>query len=125
MTVYLTPEEQAILDGAEGPAARKAMEIVVTLGRIYNADRLVPVSTVQVAGVSYRNLGDAGLEFLRDWAREGARVRVPTTLNPAGMDMIAWREMGISAEFAARQVEVVEAYTSMGIQPTCTCTPYL
>lgn len=125
MTVYLTPEEQAILDGAEGPAARKAMEIVVTLGRIYNADRLVPVSTVQVAGVSYRNLGDAGLEFLRDWAREGARVRVPTTLNPAGMDMIAWREMGISAEFAARQVEAVEAYTSMGIQPTCTCTPYL
>ena len=114
-----------MLAGAEGPAPRQALEIVVTLGRIYGAERLVPASRVQVAGVSYRNLGDAGLEFLRDWAQQGARVRVPTTLNPVGMDMEAWREMGIPADFAARQAEVVDAYISMGIQPTCTCTPYL
>ncbi len=125
MTVHLTPEEEAILADAEGPAARKALEIVLTLGRIYGAERLVPVASVQVAGVSYRNLGDAGLGFLRDWADEGARVRVPTMLNPAGMDMQAWQEMGISAAFAQRQIEVVDAYTRMGIAPTCTCTPYL
>lgn len=125
MTVRLEPEEQAMLAGAEGPAVRKAMEIVVTLGRIYGAERLAPVGSVQVAGVSYRNLGDAGLDFLRDWADQGARVRVPTTLNPAGMDLDAWAEMGISETFARRQREVIEAYTRMGIAPTCTCTPYL
>jgi len=114
-----------MLDGAAGPAVRRAMEIVVTLGRIYGAERLLPVSSVQVAGVSYRNLGDAGLEFLGDWAAEGARVRVPTTLNPAGMDLSGWREMGIPPEFARKQREVLDVYISMGIEPTCTCTPYL
>lgn len=114
-----------MLSGEAGPGVRKAMEIVVALGRIYGARRLVPVGSVQVAGVSYRNLGQAGLEFLREWADQGARARVPTTLNPAGMDLRAWRELGFSESFARQQLAVVEAYRRLGVQTTCTCTPYL
>ena len=114
-----------MLNGNLGPGARKAMEIVVALGRIFGARRLVKVESVQVAGVSYRNLGEAGLEFLNEWANQGARVRVPTTLNPAGIDLRAWREMGFSESFAHSQQAVVEAYRRFGIRPTCTCTPYL
>jgi phosphomecalonate degydratase large subunit len=121
----LSPEEQAMLAGGLGPGVRKAMEIVVALGRIYGACRLVPVSSVQVAGVSYRNLGEAGLEFLHEWAQQGARARVPTTLNPAGIDLQAWRELGFSESFAQRQMAVVEAYARLGVRATCTCTPYL
>lgn len=121
----LTPEEQAMLAGEMGPGVRKAMEIVTALGRIYGAERLVPVTSVQVAGVSYKNLGDAGLEFLAKWADQGARVRVPTTLNPAGMDLVRWEALGFDAAFARRQQAVVEAFTRMGVTPTCTCTPYL
>ncbi len=121
----LTAEEEAMLEGAQGQAARKAMEIVLALGKIYEAERLVPVASVQVSGVSYGNLGKAGLEFLQEWAEQGARVRVPTTLNPTGMDLEAWRELGIPEEYARRQVEVIEAYRAMGIAPTCSCTPYL
>jgi len=97
----------------------------VALGTIYDADDLVPVSHVQVSGVSYKNLGDAGLEFLREWAAQGARVRIPTTLNPAGMDMRHWRELGFPADFALQQQAVLDAFTAMGIKATCTCTPYL
>jgi len=114
-----------MLVGEFGPGVRKAMEIVVTLGQIYGAWRLVPVGSVQVAGVSYRNLGEAGLEFLREWADQSARVRVPTTLNPAGMDLRAWRELGFSESFARRQETVIEAYRRLGVRTTCTCTPYL
>ena len=121
----LSAEEQALLAGDLGPGVRKAMEIIVTLGRIYGAGRLVEVESVQVAGVSYRNLGEAGLEFLREWADQGARARVPTTLNPAGMDLHAWRELGFTESFARRQQAVIEAYHSLGVRPTCTCTPYL
>ena len=103
----------------------RAIEIVVALARIYGASRLVPVASVQVAGVSYKNLGEAGLEFLREWAAQGARVRVPTTLNPAGIDLRAWEALGFIAEFAEQQRAVIQAYTAMGIAPTCTCTPYL
>jgi len=60
--LVLTTEEASILDGSQGPAAAKAMEMIVALGRLYGADRLVRVRSVQVAGVSYHNLGEAGLE---------------------------------------------------------------
>jgi predicted aconitase len=121
----LSVEEQAMLAGDLGPGVRKAMEIIVALGQIYGAQRLVPVGSVQVAGVSYRNLGEAGLEFLCEWADQSARVRVPTTLNPAGMDLRAWRELGFSESFARRQEAVIEAYRRLEIRTTCTCTPYL
>jgi hypothetical protein len=123
--VDLTRKEQAMLDGEQGPAVRQAMEIIVALATIYDADRLIPVEHVQVAGVSYKNLGDAGLAFLEKWAGAGARVRVPTTMNPAGMDMAQWETLGVPADFAAKQRRVVDAYQAMGIEPTLSCTPYL
>jgi predicted aconitase len=121
----LTQEEIQMLSGEKGPAARKAMEILTALGTIYNAERMVPVSSVQISGVSYDNLGEAGLEFLTEMAENGGKARVLTTLNPAGMDIENWQALGIDPEFAANQQRVIEAYTSMGIVPTCSCTPYL
>jgi predicted aconitase len=127
----LTDKEQAMLAGASGPGVQRAMEILVALGTIYGADDLVPVTSVQVAGVSYKNLGDAGLEFLTDWAAQGARVRVPTTLNPAGLDLERWQELGFDADFASQlehfasqQARVIQAFAAMGVRTTCTCTPY-
>src|SRR5512136_2578271 len=122
--MYLTKEEQKMLDGAEGYAVKKSMEILVALGDIFGAERLIKVGSVQVAGVSYHNLGDAGLEFLNEWAKDG-KVRVLTTLNPAGMDLENWRQLGISPEFAEKQNLVIDAFRRMGIVTSCTCTPYL
>ncbi|MGD8595428.1 MAG: aconitase X catalytic domain-containing protein [Anaerolineae bacterium] len=121
----LTPQEKEMLAGGAGPGVQKAMEIVVALGQIYGARDLVPVTSVQVSGVSYKNLGDAGLAFLEEWAAQGAQARVPATLNPAGMDLSDWSHLGFSPDFAQRQTAVIEAYVSLGITPTCTCTPYL
>ncbi len=123
--MHLSDEERAMLSGREGPAVQKAMEIVAALGEIYEAERLVPVASVQVAGVSYGNLGEAGLDFLREWAGQGARVVVPTSLNPAGMDLEAWRELGVPEQYGQRQLEVIEAYRAMGVSISCSCTPYL
>jgi predicted aconitase len=121
----LTREEKAMLAGKHGPAVAKAMEILVALGEIYGAEHLVPVVSVQVAGVAFANLGQAGLDFLREWANQGARVVVPTTLNPAGMDLHAWRELGIPEAYARSQLQVIEAYQAMGVTANCSCTPYL
>jgi predicted aconitase len=123
--LMLTLEEQAFLAGEHGPGVRRAMEIVVALARIYGAADLVPIRHAQIAGVSYKNLGDAGVAFLHDWAAEGARVRVPTTLNPMGMERTRWQTWGIAESFAGPQLRVIEAFTTMGITPTMSCTPYL
>jgi predicted aconitase len=114
-----------MLAGEEGYAVQKNMQILTALGDIFGADKMIPISSVQVAGVSYYNLGDAGLEYLETLATKGATTRVKTTLNPAGMDMENWRELGIDAEFARKQERVIRAFTNMGVIPSCTCTPYL
>jgi len=121
----LTKKEKSMLDGEQGEGIQKAMEILVALGEIYGAERMIEIKSAQVAGVSYKNLGDAGLEFLKEWTEKGAMVRVPTTLNPAGMDLMDWKRLGIPDGFAEKQLMVVKAYEKMGIKPTCTCTPYL
>ncbi len=121
----LTSEQRRMLDGEAGDAVRKAMEILVALGNIYGAERLVPVSSVQISGVSYDNLGEAGLSFLRSMAEGGGKARVLTTLNPAGMDIENWQTLGISPEFARNQMRVLDAFKRMGVTATATCTPYL
>ena len=113
--MYLTKEEELILAGEYGYALQKAMEILVALGEIYGADRLIPIKSAQVAGVSYKNIGEAGIEFLRDFVEAGAKVSVYTTLNPAGIG---------DDEFMEKQAEVLNLYREMGIETTSTCTPY-
>jgi predicted aconitase len=119
--LYLTQEEEEILEGEHGPTLKKAMEILTTLGEIYGADSLIPIKSAQIAGVSYKTIGDAGLEWISDL--EG-RVVVPSILNPAGMDLERWQEMGVDAEFAAKQARIIEAYMRLGVRCECTCTPY-
>lgn len=121
----LTPEEQHMLDGAQGRATQKAMEILVALGTIYAAERMVPVTSVQIAGVSYDNLGEAGLHWLSEMADGGGKTRVLTTLNPTGMDIENWQALGISEDFARNQMRVIDAFAQMNVVTTCSCTPYL
>ncbi|MBD3209804.1 DUF521 domain-containing protein [Candidatus Micrarchaeota archaeon] len=122
--VNLSKEEQKMFDGEVGEAARQSMEILVAMGKIYDAEKMIPVSSAQVSGVSYKTIGDAGLEYLQDLVRKGAKTRVPTFLNPAGMDEAQWKEMGVPGDFAEKQLEILDAYSKMGIMKTCTCAPY-
>jgi predicted aconitase len=119
--MYLTASEEDILAGEQGYVLQKAMEILAALGDIYGADRLIPVKSTQIAGVSYKTIGDAGLEWISDLS---GVVRVPSILNPAGIDRLRWRELGVSEEFAAKQEQIIEAYEKLGIIAECTCTPY-
>ncbi|MFQ6061821.1 MAG: aconitase X [Methanosarcinales archaeon] len=120
----LAPEEEHMLEGKEGKAAKKSMEILIALGKIFGAKRLINIKSVQVAGVSYHNLGDAGLDYLTELSMDG-KVKVPTTLNPAGMDLRDYKKLGISDTFAKKQLQVIDAFKKLGISSTATCTPYL
>jgi predicted aconitase len=121
----LSAEEQAMLNGEYGKATQKAMEILSALGTIYEAEKMLPVTSVQIAGVSYANLGEAGLHFLAEMADGGGKARVLTTLNPAGMDIENWQALGISEAFARNQQRVIDAFARMNVITTCSCTPYL
>jgi len=123
--MYLTKEEEKILGGEQGEVVQRLFRLLVRLGDIYNADKMIPVGSVQVAGVSYKSIGDPGMEFLEDLASKGAKVKVLTYLNPAGMDLEDWEKLGFPKDFAKNQLRIIEAFRKMGIVITSTCTPYL
>lgn len=129
--MYLTKKEEKMYDGEYGNTVRKSMEILVALGDIYGAEKLVEITSTQISGVSYKTIGDAGLEYLEYLANDKETInsnsltKIPSTLNPAGTDLDNWEKLGFPIEFAKKQNEIVEAYGDLGISKTCTCTPYL
>ncbi|MFW6383801.1 MAG: aconitase X [Halodesulfurarchaeum sp.] len=124
MAIDLTTEEEALLESSV-PAERKAMELLVRLGDIYGAEEFVEIGSAQASGISYKSIGDPGVEFLEGFAAEGAEVEVQTFANPAGMDMERWTEMGVSETFAENQRRIIAALREMGVTVALTCTPYL
>ena len=123
--MYLTKEEEKMLEGEKGEVLEKMFRLIVRLGDIYDANKMIPVGSVQVAGVSYKSIGDPGTAFLEDMASKGTKVQVLTYLNPAGMDIEDWSKLGVPKDFAKNQLRIMSAFKKMGIVVTSTCTPYL
>ena len=57
----LTDDEKDVLDGGKGDAVQMAMAILVELGDVFGAERLIPVSQVHIDTTLY--MVDAGVEF--------------------------------------------------------------
>jgi predicted aconitase len=123
--LYLTDEEQRMLDGEYGTSVRKSLKILVTLGEIYGAERMIKIKNVHSPGVSYRVAGDAGLNYVKDTAQEGCSCAVPTTLNTIGIDSEDWERLEFPREFSLKQLELLAAYRKLGCLSNYTCTPYL
>lgn len=123
--VRLSREEEEILGGAYGEGLALAMEAVVKVAEVLGAPKLVKVSSAHISGVSYKNLGEEGAEFLEELASKGVKFSVPTTVNPAGFDLEAYSEMGVGEKEYGLQMRIVRALASMGARVTLCCTPYL
>lgn len=122
--MQLTKYEEDMINGEYGEGKAECMEILVSLGKIYDAEKMIPITSAQVSGVSYKTIGDAGLDFVVDLGKK-ADVELETMLNPAGVDIENWEELGFSEEFTKKQIEIIKGYESIGVMSTCTCTPYL
>lgn len=122
--MHLTRQEERILAGEEGHGRQKAMELLVALGDIYGAKRLIPISSAQVSGASFKTIGDAGILFLEDFSLK-AKATVRASLNPLGLDEKRWKAMGVDEAFHAKQARIISAYQALGIEPLYSCTPYL
>jgi hypothetical protein len=121
--VELTPEEQSILGGARGEAARRALEYQIEVGRFWGARRFVPVSNVHMMG-DIEVMGDAGLEFLRNEVSRSARCAVPTTTNARCMDFAHCERLGQDMGEARKEKEIIAALRRMDVVTTDTCINY-
>jgi predicted aconitase len=122
---HLTRDEQAMLDGADGPAVALAMRIVTSLARASGAERLVEVVHAHIDSCLYH--GPVGLDFVRRLRELGGRVRVPTTLNIGALDLLHPSMVGQDPEVPELHTdgrELMTAYADLGALPTYTCAPY-
>ncbi|MCK9632829.1 MAG: aconitase X catalytic domain-containing protein [Methanoregula sp.] len=119
--MLLDKDDERILAGEQGETKQKVLELLVALGKVFGAERLVPIASAQVSGASYKTIGEYGLQWLNSL---DAKAVVPAVLNPIGMPRDRWQEMGVDPDFAVKQQAVVAAYERLGISLECTCTPY-
>ncbi|UCE32308.1 MAG: aconitase X catalytic domain-containing protein [Burkholderiales bacterium] len=134
----LNDDERAMLDGRDGPAVRKAMELLVRYGQALGAERLV--DTRNVAGT----IG-ASTPFMRDFeARRGGmdavfsefnldsaevvevpRFKVYTSHLQHGLDPEHPQEFGVTEEVVQVFRRGQSYAAARGMQMSNTCTPYL
>jgi predicted aconitase len=134
----LADDEKAMLDGKEGPARQRAMDLRGRYGEALGAERLVDTNNV-CATVG------ATTPFLRDWAAERAgsldavfsefsldseqlleipRVKAYTCHVQQGIDPEHAAEQGVSAQLV-QLYRKGEAYMGrLGVQLLNTCAPY-
>lgn len=122
--MYLSDQEKAILDGAQGKAPQLAMEILKKIGEINEAERLIPISSVHLVLHAYKSAFDAGVDTAEKIAEMGGKFTVPTTIDPYGMDAEDWRGAKTPEHYAAQQIRLENAVMKMGVLPVWTCTPY-
>jgi predicted aconitase len=118
----LTDEEKSILDGKQGAAARIALAVLVELGELFGAKKLMPVSQVHIDATLY--MVDAGLEFAEKMADLGGEVAIPTSLNPSSIDLQRWKAYRVPSEALSKHKRMETAYLKMRATPTWTCVPY-
>lgn len=121
--MYLTAEEEKILNGERGWAYEVSMKILVRLGDLFNATRLIPVKSAHISGVSYKTIGDAPIDFLEALVKADGKVKVSSTVNPSGFDpdYLAKR---FPKEYQGIQKRIIDLYKRMGVDAVLTCTPY-
>ena len=122
MTLDLTIEDRALLSGSDGEATALAMRILVSSAEILGAQSLIQITSAHIDGCLYH--GDGGVEFAEKLVALGGQVVVPTTLNVGALDLLhpdAVRADRSKTAMARRQMD---AYVSIGAEPTFTCAPY-
>ena len=124
--MILTPEQENILEGKQGKTRQKAIRLLIDLGKAAKANRLVPVTSAHVSGVSPLTGGEGLIKFLEDLVSDsdGTAV-VETSLNSAGCDRNRFEEMDIPVkDYVEKQQMILDAYEKLGIELSLSCTPY-
>jgi predicted aconitase len=85
--MILTDEEQAMLDGSQGPVMAKIMKTVVTFGDTFGAERLVPLDHAVHLVTSFGMIGlDPVFDMMDEIIAAGIRTPEPFTCDPRPYD---------------------------------------
>ena len=120
--MFFTDEEKRMAEGEYGYGPQIGMKILMAVGKVYEAEKLIPIKHAHVAGTGFKTFGEVGVAWLEDLVAKGAKVRIPTTLNCIGVDRAT--DLGFPKEKFDWQMRIDKAYEDMGCTSLNTCTPY-
>ncbi len=121
--MHLNSAHERLLRGEGGDARQLAMQILAKVGDAVGARSLVPIKSAHVQA-DYSGLHNSGIELFERFAASDGKFGVPTTVNPASIDMDSWESFGVPAEFTRKQIRLCEAYYRLGGIRCWTCVPY-
>ena len=121
--MHLDSPQEKLLRGEGGEAKQFAMEIVTKVGDAVGADSLVPIKSAHVLA-HYSSLHDAGVDVLERFASAGGKFAVPTSVDPASIDLQNWRSFGVPEDYARKQFRLCDAYSRLGGMRCWTCVQY-
>ena len=119
----LNKEEQAMLSGEFGPAIKWAIEHQLQVGRMFDAEDMVPVSQAHMMA-DPESLGEAGVAFTEKLAETDIKVRIPMITDPRGIDLNYYEPLGQTENMANLERRFIAACKNMGITMTNTCINY-
>ena len=121
----LNDEEQDILAGKFGPAARQALQHQIKVGEFFGAGDFVPVTQAHIMADT-ESLGEAGVCWLEGLAAaEGRRqVRIPTITDPRGTDFAKAAFLGQTSSMLDLERRAIAAFVTLGVSMTDTCINY-
>jgi predicted aconitase len=121
--LHLDASQEKLLRGENGEAKQFAMEIVSKVGDAVGAESLVPIKSAHVLA-HYSSLHDAGIDLLERFANSGGKFAVPTSVDPASIDLQNWKSFGIPEDYARQQFRLCDAYARLGGLRCWTCVQY-
>lgn len=118
----LEPIDHALLAGEYGAAAERAMALLVRYGTACGAEHFIGIESAHIDGCLYH--GPSSIDFARRFVDLGGRVRVPTTLNVAAVDVTHPGWHCGPPEIISEQKRLTRLHEQLGCLPTLTCAPY-
>ncbi len=85
-------------------------------------EKYVDVESAHISGISYINIGEPGLEFLRELHNSRLKVKIFTTCNP--MCMCVEDLEKYDTDVSHRQKEIMKILKDMNVSTWFTCVPY-
>lgn len=122
MSLHLSADERAVMQGAGGSGAAMAMRIVVASAELLGASRLIPIASAHIDGALYH--GDSGTLFAERLVEGGAKVAVRSTLNVGALDLTGCARVRLEGTARAMARRMMEAYRTLGCEQSWTCAPY-
>ena len=129
----LTKREEDMLSGKIGKGAQKSMELLFSVGQVFGADKMIPVTSSHLVIPEIQlfpkgSEAEWGMEITRKLVDGIEKFAVPATINPMIIDIEKSDALNIPKRFVDEMKPIfkkaIDFYEGKGAIPNYSCAPY-